>query len=113
MGDSLRKQFSLRREPGVGSRTIWCVLAATFAIGCGDVTERTQLPPSNLKPDLDVLARARIYFGHQSVGNNVLDGLAALATKEGVELRILEAPADDGRPGIIHARIGQNRAPES
>jgi hypothetical protein len=107
------QQLRLGRETGVGSRKMWCVLAATFAIGCGDVTERTQLTPSNLKRDLDVLARARIYFGHQSVGNNVLDGLAALATKEGVDLRILEAPADDGRPGIIHARVGQNRAPES
>lgn len=65
------------------------------------------------RDDLAELARARVYFGHQSVGGNVLDGLAALAAEHGVPLRIVEAPAgvDDGAPGIVHQRVGRNAEP--
>jgi hypothetical protein len=69
--------------------------------------------PTDIKADLQALAKARVYFGHQSVGGNLLDGLASIATKEGVTLRIAEAPADDDLPGIIHSRVGKNRYPET
>jgi hypothetical protein len=71
------------------------------------------LRPPDAKADLGVLARARIYFGHQSVGGDVLEGLAALAAKKGASLRIIEAPLDDGLPGVVHAKVGRNRAPET
>jgi hypothetical protein len=68
---------------------------------------------SELKSHLERLSSARVYFGHQSVGNNVLDGLRVLAAAEGVALRIVEAPAglDDDSPGIVHAKVGKNRVP--
>ncbi len=34
------------------------------------------------------LPRERIYFGHQSVGANLLQGVAELAAEEGVPIRI-------------------------
>jgi hypothetical protein len=93
----------------------WCLAGAMAAAGCSDVTEKRPLPASDVKADLAELARARVYFGHQSVGVNVLDGLAALAAEHGVPLRIAEAPAgvDDGAPAIVHQRVGRNGEPAS
>jgi len=93
----------------------WCLAVAVAAAGCADVTEKKPLPVSDVAADLAELARARVYFGHQSVGGNVLDGLAALASEHGVPLRIVEAPAgvDDGAPAIVHQKVGRNAEPAS
>lgn len=49
----------------------------------------------------------RIFFGHQSVGENLLDGIRASApTLKVVETR----DAVDG-PGLYHAKVGRNEAP--
>ena len=95
-------------------RFAW-LAAAVVAAGCGDMPERTQMIVGDPKADLQTLAVARVYFGHQSVGNDVVKGLAELATAEGVPLRIVEVPegVDDELPGIVHARLGRNREPET
>jgi hypothetical protein len=65
--------------------------------------------------DLRAIASARIFFGHRSVGRNVLEGLGALAAEAGVPLNIVEVtgvPPDDGA-GLFHANIGQNGDPAS
>lgn len=58
----------------------------------------------------------RVYFGHQSVGDNVLDGVKTLAETHGFQpLRIVEhAPSAivDG-PALVHTKIGQNGDPQS
>jgi hypothetical protein len=92
----------------------WCLAAALAASACADVTEKGPRPPaSDVEADLSELARARVYFGHQSVGGNVLDGLASLAHEHRVPLRIVEAPAgvDDGAPAIVHQKVGKNAEP--
>jgi hypothetical protein len=45
---------------------------------------------TTLKAELGEVARRRIYFGHQSVGWNLLDGLGKLASREGIPLRVVE-----------------------
>lgn len=42
----------------------------------------------SLRGDLQRVAGQRIYFAHQSVGSNLIDGLMALAAKEGVRVRV-------------------------
>lgn len=57
------------------------------------------------------LARKKIYFGHQSVGQNVLDGLrAVLGSSPGIRLDVRETsnPSDFDGPVFAHSRIGQN-----
>lgn len=54
-----------------------------------------------LRPDLERAARLRVFFGHQSVGANVLDGVRELAREAGLEVKIAEA------------LVGQNRDPAS
>jgi hypothetical protein len=66
-------------------------------------------------PALAALAQRKVFFAHQSVGENVLTGLAALARQAGVSLRIVETTAADAlaTPGIVHARVGKNQDPRS
>lgn len=60
--------------------------------------------------EVAAVAKRRVFFGHQSVGGNVLDGLAEVT---GGAVRVVssrEADAFD-TPGLVHTLIGQNEAP--
>jgi hypothetical protein len=63
--------------------------------------------------DLTKVARARVFFGHQSVGVNVLDGVRGLYASQGVSA----PPIVQGAPGnidggfITHQFIGSNGDP--
>lgn len=59
-------------------------------------------------------ARRSIFFGHQSVGENMLDGLRQISATEGWPgLRVAPAEDTQTRPGLRHAKIGQNGDPRS
>lgn len=66
-----------------------------------------------LRAELERLAQRRIYFGHQSVGNNLLDGIRQLAQEAGVPLRIGEVrTATELKPGTFgHTFVAENGAP--
>jgi hypothetical protein len=67
-----------------------------------------------LKDALETLAARRTFFGHQSVGANILAGLSDLARERAVALPILEwASGPISAPGIWHAKIGANEQPLS
>lgn len=58
----------------------------------------------------------RVYFAHQSVGYNVLDGVRELAKAQpGVAVNIVEsrAPASVNGPAIVHFAVGKNTDPAS
>lgn len=61
------------------------------------------------------VADRRIYFGHQSVGQNILDGMRTLCARSGVPIRWIEGddPIVLDDPGFAHARIGRNHEPLS
>jgi hypothetical protein len=64
--------------------------------------------------DLDTLSGARVFFGHQSVGENIIEGLQDLARQHGRELPLLElsSVASDGSSrGLIHSPVGKNQQP--
>jgi lysophospholipase L1-like esterase len=78
------------------------------------------LMPDSIASDLDTLARHRIFFAHQSVGANILDGLRDLLREHGRDFVIAEwgrspAPSDAAKPGGVlwHARVGRNEEPAS
>lgn len=66
-----------------------------------------------LRADLTLLASKRIYFAHQSVGGNLLDGVAMLSREAGVPVRIVETPRAAGlAPGTLgHFFVPENGAP--
>jgi hypothetical protein len=66
-----------------------------------------------LRAELETLSRRRVFFGHQSVGVNVMDGLRALASQQGVELRIAEVSTGLPAATFGHAFVGENGRPRT
>ncbi len=62
------------------------------------------------------LATKRILFGHQSVGDNLVEGMAEIITENPkIKLRIVEVktPEDFQEPCFGHFRVGKNEDPGS
>lgn len=59
------------------------------------------------------VAKKKIYFGHMSVGFNILDGVHDLAREERITLNIVETsdPAAFGKAIFAHSPIGENAHP--
>jgi hypothetical protein len=62
------------------------------------------------------LESARLFFGHQSVGGDLIQGVREVLSRNSqIPVRVVETsdPAAMKEPGLYHARIGRNGAPES
>jgi len=60
------------------------------------------------------VAKRRILFGHQSVGDGVLAGAEQLAAQDPeAHLRVVPVDRLDQGPAIVHAQIGENGRPLS
>jgi len=62
------------------------------------------------------LAKKRIYFGHQSVGYNIVNGIRdVMRENPRLRLNIVETtdPADFASPVLAHSRVGKNKDPGS
>ncbi len=60
------------------------------------------------------LSRKRIYFAHQSVGNNIIQGIFDIVIANyAIELSIKERVIDEesGSPVFLHSKIGENGHP--
>lgn len=71
---------------------------------------------TQLQSDLEAIRRVRIFFGHQSVGRDILDGVMALSEQAGVPLPITDRPSDhrSGQASFFsESLIGRNGDPES
>lgn len=69
----------------------------------------TQISPSAWQ----ALEKKRVVFGHQSVGDNILNGVKQLATRDGVTINIIEQRTAPFPSGISHFYIGNNTDPKS
>lgn len=93
---------------------------ATLALSC----QRQQIPAQEnymteeLRSDLRKLTGIRVFFGHQSVGENILQGLEELYEQTDLMPPPIIALTDDSLPDslpsscLLHKRIGENREPE-
>jgi hypothetical protein len=98
---------------------IGALLLVLGLAGCQQNTQEQAALPVDLnqvKADLETVAQARIFFAHQSVGRNMLKGIAMLSEETGVALRIEEVmpggPVTAG-PGLFHANVGENGVADS
>ena len=99
----------------------WIIGLSFFIMDCGGTTMETgggvRNPLDNVPAGaLAKLADKRIYFGHQSVGYNILDGVNDVVREDPrVRLNIIETadPAAFDSPVLGHSRIGKNRDPLS
>ena len=109
---------SSRSEAGM--RQIWrsaAVLCLVPALGCGSSKGSSPTTPSSgsdLAAAFRTLSARAIYFGHQTVGYNVIDGVAALvAAAPGAAVTIVEtaAPSSIVKGTFAHSRNGSNGDP--
>lgn len=62
------------------------------------------------------LAEKKIFFGHQSVGYNIIDGITDIINeRDGIKLNVIEArePAAFDQPVFAHSQVGMNTDPSS
>lgn len=62
------------------------------------------------------LSGKRIYFGHQSVGDNIIAGIGdiqALDSRIGLKISKLETAGAIKEPGFYHSYVGRNEDPKS
>ena len=104
-----------------GYVTLGVTAALVAATACSgpmttDETTSTPLPAlsSVTQEQWAALAQRKIFFGHQSVGGNIMDGLQeVLAEHSQVRLNIVESRdlASRKEPGLYHALVGRNDYP--
>ncbi len=84
---------------------------ALLAIGC---TEPVRPPDARLASGYDRLSRLRLFFGHQSVGMNLLDGVKGLDGARGTAFRVVETtdPAALVPGTLAHFFAPENGDPE-
>jgi hypothetical protein len=109
---------------GKGRMSIRCLgwlLLPLLIFGCKEANTLMQNPKSTgtsegiTDSQLKKLAGKRIYFGHQSVGYNILDGVRdVLGEFPAAKITMTEFDGNsvpvEGR-GILHSRIGKNGEP--
>lgn len=83
----------------------------TFAMTLNTVTHAAD--DAKLQADLRRVATQRVYFGHQSVGGNILDGLRQLAAEARVPVNIVEAAKVGDLRGAAfgHTPVEENEKP--
>ncbi len=87
-------------------------LAATGAVGTAFGARASD---GRLRAELEALGRRKVFFGHRSVGMNLVEGVQQLAAQEGVPLRIVEISGTVSvAPGTFaHAFVSENGNPAS
>lgn len=96
-------------RPGLGA-----LLLAAFVLifpGTPACSQEATMQPVS-KADAEAAAKRRVVFAHQSVGDNILDGVRGLAAENGVTLNLAETrePPATGA-GIFHFKVGSNGDP--
>lgn len=97
------------------------VFLAALLLSCGgagakEVNVMEPLSDEDVSRGLEAIAERRIFFGHQSVGRNILAGLSDVSSSLGANpLRVAEARSSDkiDGAGLYHAEIGRNEDPLS
>lgn len=115
----MRLGFVDGRRGGV-ARARWFVLAVgalALAGGCapqGGEGETVKMSAIGDVPDSawTQLAGRRIYFGHQSVGGNIMQGVSDLAAAQPkLGLRVSESAPADSAGAFVHGDVGRNGEP--
>lgn len=108
---------------GLGvSTTLSILLLMTCIIGSNEAMAQEEVGLDLEKISVeqwDRLNKKRIFFGHHSVGYNILDGVDMVATKRpSVKVNVvkLDGPSELGRDGqglLSHGKVGDNFDPRS
>ena len=103
-------------------RSVLALVGATGIVAVaafGRDMDVATLPPAPDIADVTVeqwaaLGARQIFFGHQSVGENLIAGVEDVLrarTDIPIQVRLTDDPSEMAAPGLYHARIGQNGFP--
>lgn len=91
------------------------ILCCTLLVGCQQHDMEPLTMNDTIRSDLQHLAGKRIFFGHQSVGNNIIQGIQELNQEAGVDkLNIVAYPNTADLPSsgfLLHTEVGENSKP--
>ena len=102
--------------------SFYMFISILFICGCGESKVKESLKfQSNINnipsPILEELGRKYIFFGHQSVGANIIEGIIDLkAIYPDLKLNIVEIKKDklfSDVPSFAHSYVGRNTIPSS
>lgn len=99
------------------------IMGPVFLIGCSNYgkSDREDIPiiydygnSENIETILQIISENNIYFGHQSVGYNILDGIKHWINETGVSVKLIESReySDIDDPSFTHFQIGENLNPK-
>jgi hypothetical protein len=96
-----------------GNRTMTSAILALSLVVANSASATAAEADATLRAELEHISQKRIFFGHQSVGVNLLDGIKQLSATSGVPVRVTETPVSSGVPKatIGHAFIPKNGEP--
>lgn len=94
-------------------RGVFLALLFLALTGCDQPAETSTVNLKFSRQDIEAVSKGRIFFGHQSVGRNLLQGLDDLAKQSDVQLRIAspEEAIRGAAPGVYQVDIGKNKDP--
>ena len=97
--------------------TLVLLLTAFLAACAGGESVQPRSMDDALKADFESAASVRVYFGHQSVGGNIMDGLADLQRQIGKPIlqvgKLDSLSVSPGRGVLLHTKVGENGKPDS
>jgi hypothetical protein len=110
----------MRRRPSCTQAVAFVALGLVSTQSCGGArVEDGRGSVRSLRDLADArlveLSTRRIFFGHQSVGGNIIDGLReVLQSDPRLALEVSESASalDGGRGALVHRRIGRNGDPK-
>jgi hypothetical protein len=95
-------------------RIILFFISIIFIVSCGDSNKIEEFKMSdNLLQNIKTVAKSRIFFGHQSVGGNILDGLKKIDNENKINLITKDNMDNLPESFFMHFKIGENEKPKT
>lgn len=94
-----------------------CLIVMLCANSMGEMGEKPVTSESTIEDVLNRLSKKTVFFGHKSVGENILSGVKEIIGTLNTQVSVVEI--DDGlvpenleKGAIAHFKIGENRKPK-
>ncbi len=100
-------------------RILLIIIVNIFILACSQQSKiegEVKIMDQTLIDNLKIIEKSKIYFGHQSVGFNIMDGLTDLIKEAGNDnISILETDGKQKLPEFYfaHSRVGKNTEPNT
>lgn len=91
---------------------LFAIAIALLSSGCSDSDQQPEMKLTTSPDMFQALAQKRVVFAHQSVGNDVIRGVANLANAANAPIEIMETRAPNSGPGLYHFKVGENGNPK-